>query len=299
MLNYQSINHNDLGVFLVAAKHKNFTRAAAELNVSPSAISHTIKSLESMLDVRLLNRTTRSISLTPAGEALFNKLSPAYLDINNALEDLSQYSGKQYGSLKLNAGLPSCQMILIPLIAEFQQIHPEIKIELIGNDALVDMVLEECDAGIRFGESLAQDMIALPISKPLRSVVVATPEYLAQMGSPRHPQELTAFTRIAQRFPTGTLYKWEFEQQDNFIELLPSDHLIVNDMRLALDAALAGIGLAYVFEDMAQPYLQRQQLVTLLDDWCPAYPGQYIYYPSRRQVPFGLHKFIEFARSKL
>lgn len=295
----KTINHNDLMVFVLIAKHKSFSKAASELAVSPSAISYTIRTLEERLNVRLFNRTTRSVSPTDAGEKLLARILPAFRDIEDALEDLSNFSGRPYGTLRINSGLPSAQMILLPIVAKFVRAFPEVSIEIGANDALVDMVSEGFDAGVRFGENLAQDMIATAISQPLRSAVVASPTLFHQLPKPEHPEQLSEFPLIAQRFPSGSIYKWDFEKEGTELLVSPEGNLTVNDMRLAADAAILGAGMAFIFEKMAEPFLADGRLVRVLEDWCPQYPGLFLYYPSRRQVPYALKSFIDFAKKEM
>ncbi|MDX3775333.1 LysR family transcriptional regulator [Chromatiaceae bacterium AAb-1] len=292
----KTVTPNDLMVFVLIAKHKSFTRAAAELAVSPSAVSYSMRMLEERLNVRLFNRTTRSVSLTDAGEKLLKRVQPAFRDIDDALEDLSYFSGRPYGALRINSGLPSAQMVLLPIVAGFMVANPEVTIEIGANDALVDMVSQGFDAGVRFGEHLAQDMIATAISRPLRSAVVATPAFFEQHGIPAHPEQLQGLPMIAQRFPSSSIYKWDFEKGGTELLVSPEGHLTLSDMRLAVDAALLGSGLAFVFEKMVEADIAAGRLQRVLEDWCPYYPGLFLYYPSRRQVPYALKCFIDFAR---
>ncbi len=192
---------------MAVARHRNFSRAAAELGVLPSALSHVMRALEERLAIRLLNRTTRSVALTEAGQRLLDRIQPAFRDISEALEDLSQLSGRPYGTFRINSGLPSAQIVLLPLVSRFIEENPEVKAEIGALDALVDMVADGIDAGVRFGEILAKDMIAIPISPPLRSAVVASPDFCKQYPIPGHPEELKKITCICQRFPSGQLFR--------------------------------------------------------------------------------------------
>lgn len=295
----KAINPNELVVFLQIAKYKSFSKAAAETAVSPSAISYAMRALEERLNVRLFNRTTRSVSLTDAGEQLLKRIAPAFRDIEDALEDLSNFSGRPYGVLRINCGLPSDQIVLLPIVTQFLAAYPEVTIEIGGSDALLDMVSEGFDAGVRFGEHLAQDMIATAISPPLRSAVVASPEFFKRHGIPTHPEQLKQLPMIAQRFPSGSIYQWDFAKGGVELLVSPQGNLLLTDMRLALDAAVLGGGLAFVFEKMAEPLIEQGKLVRVLEDWCPYYPGLFLYYPSRRQVPYALKSLIEFARQQI
>jgi DNA-binding transcriptional LysR family regulator len=293
----QRVAPADLAMFLCIAKHRSFSRAAVELGLSPSALSHALRNMEERLDLRLFNRTTRSVALTEAGERLFMRIDPAFRDIADALEDLNDFRGKPIGTLRINAGRASSQMVLLPLIADFLKLYPEVKVEVVDNDAFVDMVSSGFDAGVRFGERVEADMIAIPLGPYQRSVVVATPEFLRQHKKPKHPKDLTSLACIRHRFPSGMLYRWEFERGGIKLETEVDGPLTLSDVGLILDAALQGVGLAYVFEQMAAPHIKTGRLQTVLDDWCPHYPGLYLYYPSRRQMPAALKAFIEFVQA--
>jgi DNA-binding transcriptional LysR family regulator len=289
----QRVTPSDLVMFLSIARHCSFSRAAVELGLSPSALSHALRNVEERLDLRLFNRTTRSVALTEAGERLLARVEPAFRDIDDALEDLNDFRGKPAGTLRINAGRAASQIALLPVVASFLRAYPEVKVDIVDNDAIIDMVSAGFDAGVRFGERLEADMIAVPLGGYQRSVVVATPEFLQRHKKPSHPKELTAFPCIRHRFPSGVLYRWEFERGGIRLETEVDGPLTLSDVGLMLDAALHGVGLAYVFEQMAAPYVEAGQLQTVLDDWCPHYPGLYLYYPSRRQVPAALKAFIE------
>lgn len=291
------LNPNDLVVFITIARYKNFTRAAKDLGVSPSALSHSLRVLEEKLDIRLLNRTTRSVALTEAGEILLDRIEPAFRDIGDALNDLSQMSGRPYGTFKINSGLPSSQLVLLPIIEKFIVENPGVKVEIGTSDALVDMVAEGFDAGVRFGESLAKDMIAVPMGPSMRSVVVASPSFFETHNHPDSPEELKDLPCIGQRFPSGQLYKWEFERGGVVLEFEPEGPIVLNDMRLVVDAAVRGVGIAFVLEGMAQQAIAEGNLHRVLEDWCPYFPGLYLYYPSRRQITFALQSFIKFLKT--
>ncbi len=268
-----------------------------ELGLSPSAISHALRGLEDRLGLRLLNRTTRSVALTEAGERLFARLDPAFRDIDDALEDLNDLRSKPSGMLRINAGRAAVQMVLLPLVTSFLKAYPDVKVEIVNDDALVDVVSSGFDAGVRFGETIEVDMIAIPLGPYQRSVVVATPEFFQDHAKPNHPQDLMALSCVRHRFPSGVLYRWEFERGGIKLETEVEGPLTLSDVGMILDAALQGAGLAYVFEQMATPYLADGRLVAVLEDWCPHYPGLYLYYPSRRQLPTALKAFIEFVKA--
>lgn len=293
----KAISPSELALFLCIAKHRSLSRAAVELGLSPSALSHALRGIEERLGLRLLNRTTRSVALTEAGERLFARIDPAFRDINDALEDLNHFRGKPVGTLRINSGRASAQMVLLPIIADFLLAYPEIKMEVTEDDALVDMVSGGFDAGVRFGERIEADMVAIPLGPCQRSVVVASPDFLARYPRPNHPQDLTTLPCIRHRFPSGTIYRWEFERGGIKLETQVDGPLILSDVAMMAKAAERGVGLAYVFDSMVAAELANGQLVRVLEDWCPHYPGLYLYYPSRRQVPAALKAFIEFVRS--
>jgi len=286
----------ELATFLAIARHRSFRAAAVELGVSASALSHALRNIEERLDLRLLNRTTRSVALTEAGERLFARISPAFQDIGDALEDLNTFRGKPAGTLRFNAARQSAQLVLLPIVTRFQKAYPEISVEIAVNDGLVDMVSAGFDAGIRFGETIAADMIAVPIGPRQRSAVVASPAFFKTHKPPQTPHELKDLPCIRFRFWGGALYRWEFERGGVELEIDVSGPLTLNDQDLMVDAALDGAGLAYVFEKQVEDLIAKRKLVRVLADWCPAYPGFFMYYPSRRQLPAALRAFVDFVK---
>ncbi|MDH0301704.1 MULTISPECIES: LysR family transcriptional regulator [unclassified Pseudomonas] len=286
----------DLSMFLCIARHLNLSRAAVELGLTPSALSHALRLLETRLDVRLFNRTTRSMALTEAGERLYLRLQPAFRDIADALEDLNHFRDKPSGNLRITAGRAAAELALLPLASRFLSAYADIRLEIVSDDALVDMVKEGFDAGVRLGERLQADMISLPIGPNLRSVVVGSPTFFERHPAPQHPEDLKGLPCIGHRFPSGALYRWEFERGGLPLEVEVQGPLILGDVSLMLAPAMQGLGLAYVFEDMAKAHLERGELQQVLGDWCAYYPGLHLYYPSRRQVPAALRAFIDFAR---
>lgn len=293
----KSVSAADLAIFLCIARHLSFSRAAVELGQSPSALSHALRGLETRLGVRLFNRTTRSVALTEAGERLYERVKPAFRDIDDALEDLNSFRDKPSGTLRINAGRPAAQLALLPLLGEFLAAYPEVRVEVVSEDALVDVVAAGFDAGVRFGERLEADMVSLPIGPRMRSVVVAAPALLQRHAAPQKPQDLHALPCIRHRFPSGVIYNWEFERGGVAQEIKVDGPLTLDDVGLMIGPALQGVGLAYVFEDMVREHIAAGQLVEVLGDWCPYYPGLNLYYPSRRHVPAALKALIEFARS--
>ncbi|MGE7991096.1 LysR family transcriptional regulator [Pseudomonas sp. NPDC089554] len=288
----------DLSLFLCIARHLNFSRAAVELGLTPSALSHALRALETRLDVRLFNRTTRSVALTEAGERLYQRLQPAFRDIADALEDLNSFRDKPSGNLRITAGRIGVELVLLPLANRFLALYPDVRMEISGDDALVDMVSGGFDAGVRLGERLQADMVSLPIGPYLRSVVVGSPAFFERHPVPQQPQDLRGLPCIGHRFPSGALYRWEFERGGMRLEVDVQGPVVLDDVRMMTGPALDGVGLAYVFEDMVREHLQSGALVQVLGDWSYYYPGFHLYYPSRRQVPAALKAFIEFARSQ-
>ncbi|MHC6225724.1 LysR family transcriptional regulator [Pseudomonas sp. X10] len=288
----------DLSLFLCIARHLNFSRAAVELGLTPSALSHALRALENRLDVRLFNRTTRSVALTEAGERLYQRLQPAFRDIADALEDLNSFRDTPSGNLRITAGRVAAELALLPLANRFLAAYPDVRLEIVSDDALVDMVGAGFDAGVRLGERLQADMVSLPIGPYMRSVVVGSPAFFERYPVPQHPKDLRQLPCLGHRFPSGALYRWEFERAGMRLEVDVQGPLVLGEVGLMLGPALEGVGLAYVFEDMVKDHLASGRLQQVLADWCYFYPGLHLYYPSRRQVPAALKAFIEFARSQ-
>jgi DNA-binding transcriptional LysR family regulator len=291
------IDPSDLATFLAIARHRSFRQAAVELGVSASALSHALRGIEERLDLRLVNRTTRSVALTEAGELLFSRINPAFQDIDDALEDLNNFRGKPMGTLRLNAARQSAQLVLLPIVIRFLRAFPGVNVEVVIDNGLVDVVSAGFDAGVRFGESIAADMIAVPIGPRHRFAVVGSPGYFKLHKPPVTPHDLTGLPCVRYRFVGGAMYHWEFERGGIEVEIDVEGPLTLNDGGLMVDAALDGAGLAYVFEAEVEELIARRRLVRVLADWCPAYPGFFLYYPSRRQLPAALRAFVDFARS--
>lgn len=277
-------NINDLLVFVAVARERSFTRAAAKLGVSQSALSHTVRALEARHGVRLLNRTTRSVAPTDAGERLLQAVAPRIEEIEAELTALNTLRDKPAGTIRITAADYAVDAILLPKLAGFLRKYPDIKVEISIDDRLVDIVAERFDAGIRDGELVAKDMIATRIGPDVRWAVVGTPDYLTTRSAPQKPQDLTRHDCINLRLPTrGGLYAWEFEKGKRRMNVHVEGQLVCNRPGQMLNAALAGLGLAYLLEDVVQPHLENGRLRRVLADWCPAYPGFHLYYPSRRQ----------------
>ncbi|MFN1148902.1 LysR family transcriptional regulator [Serratia liquefaciens] len=287
----------DLSIFLSIAQHLNLSRAAIDLGLTPSALSHSLRVLENRLGVRLFNRTTRSVALTEAGDRLYTRLRPAFRDIDDALEDLNSFRDKPSGSLRITASRQACELVLLPIISPFLQQYPDIRLEIVESDAFVDVVAEGFDAGVRFSNRLDADMVSLEIGPNLRSVVVGSPNFFERHGVPQKPEDLQRIPCIRHRFPSGTIYRWEFERGGITQEIEVNGSLTLGDVSLMLRPAIQGLGLAYVFEDMATRYLAEGSLIQVLADWYPYYPGLHLYYPGRRHIPAPLKAFIDFART--
>jgi DNA-binding transcriptional LysR family regulator len=277
-------NLNDFLGFLAVAREGNFTRAAAKLGVSQSALSHAIRGLETRLGVRLLARTTRSVAPTGAGERLLRTIGPRFDQIETELAGLSDLREKPAGTIRITAGEHAAESVLWPTLEKLSPAYPDIKVELVTDYGLTDIVAERYDAGVRSGEMVAKDMVAVRIGPDMRSAVVGAPSYFATRSRPKTPQDLTTHACINLRLPThGGLYAWEFEKGGREIRVRVDGQLVFNGTAPMLDAALAGFGLAYVPEDIARAYLADGSLIRVLADWCPLYPGYHLFYPSRRQ----------------
>jgi DNA-binding transcriptional LysR family regulator len=277
-------NTNDLLAFISVARERSFTRAAAQLGVSPSALSHAIRGLEERLGLRLLNRTTRSVTPTEAGERLLQTIGPRLDEIDAELAALSDLREKPAGTLRITADEHALSSVLWPALRTLLPDYPDIKVEVVTDYGLIDIAADRYDAGVRLGGMVAKDMIAVPIGPDMRMLAVAAPSYMAGRATPRTPQDLTHHQCINLRLPTyGGLYAWEFEKDGREQRARVEGQLIFNSIRPMLEAALAGFGVAYLAQEQVQPYLDTGQLIALLDDWTPPFSGYHLYYPSRRQ----------------
>ena len=275
---------NDLAVLRAVARERSFTRAAAQIGVSPSAVSHTIRAIEERLGVRLLARTTRSVVPTEAGERLLEAIGPYFDGIEAEVAAISDLRDKPAGTIRITTGIHAAETILRPALARLLPNYPDITVEISVNAGFVDIVSERFDAGVRLGETIAQDMVAVRIGPDMRMVAVAAPAYLARRKSPRTPRDLAQHSCINLRFPThGGLYAWEFEKAGHALTVRVDGPLIVNEISLALKGALDGLGIAYLPENYAMPDIEAGRLSRLLEAWCPPFPGYHLYYPSRRQ----------------
>ena len=295
----RSINPGDLSTFLAIARTRSFRRAADEIGCTPSALSHALRALEERLDMRLFNRTTRSVALTEAGEQLYARVAPAFRDIDDALDDLNNFRGTPSGTLRLNAARSSSEMVVRPLVSRFLAAHPQVRVDVVVSNGLIDLVSGGFDAGVRFGETIAQDMIAVPIGPRQRSAVVASPAFFEHHPLPLHPEDLKSLPCIRLRFDSGRYYAWEFERAGVELTVEVDGPLTMNDQSLMVEAALDGVGLTYAFEGQVAALRAAGRLVRVLEDWCPTYNGFYLYYPSRRQLPAALRAFIDFCHQRV
>ncbi len=290
-------NVNDLLAFLAVARDRSFTKAAAKLGVSQSALSHTIRGLESRLGLRLLTRTTRSVAPTDAGERLLQTIGPRFDEIDAELAALSELRDKPAGTIRVTAGEHSAETVLWPALARLLPDYPDIRVEVTIDYGLTDIVAERFDAGIRLGEQVAKDMIAVRIGPDMRMVVVGAPGYFAQHSRPETPQDLTGHNCINLRLPTlGGIYAWEFERDGRELRVRVDGQLVFNSTPMILKAALDGAGLAYLPEDRVRPYLGDGRLACVLDDWCAPFSGYHLYYPSRRQLSPAFALLVEALR---
>lgn len=289
-------NLSHLAAFAAVARHASFRKAGAELTLSTSAISYAIRGLEERLGVVLFHRTTRSVSLTEAGQRLLERLEPALLGVSDALEEMNNFRAAPAGTLRINMPRVTAQLLLPTLLPRFLATYPDIHFEAVDNDGLIDIVASGFDAGIRFLEQVPEDMIAVPIGGTQQGAIVASPDYVARYGRPLVPDDLFRHNCIRFRFPSGRVYKWELEKGSTKLELDVRGRLTFGDMRLALDAAVGGIGIAAALDDQVKELVEEGKLVRLLEDWCPPYPGFMLYYPRQRRVTSALRAFIEYIR---
>ncbi|KAA0077562.1 LysR family transcriptional regulator [Tardiphaga sp. P9-11] len=288
---------DDLLAFFAVAKEASFTRAAAKLGVSQSALSHTIRGLEERLGLRLLTRTTRSVAPTEAGERLIRTISPKLEEIDAELAAVTELREKPAGTIRITTGEHSAETIIWPALAKLLPRYPDIKAELVVDYGLIDIVAERYDAGVRLGEQVAKDMIAVRIGPDFRMVVVGAPSYFAKRPLPKRPQDLTAHDCINIRLPTmGGLYVWEFEKRGRALKVRVDGQLVFNNMSLREKAVLNGLGLAYLPEDRVRDHIASGRLVQVLSDWCQPFSGYHLYYPSRRQPTSAFAALVEALR---
>ncbi|WP_457407897.1 LysR family transcriptional regulator [Pseudomonas sp. TE24901] len=288
---------NELEAILAVARHRSFRAAATELNVSTSALSHSVAALEARMGVRLFNRTTRSVSLSEIGAEFVRTVTPALSTIRMALEQAGNSQAAPSGTLRLNTSAGAAKQVM-PLLLEYMQRYPQMKVDIVTEGRLVDIVAQGFDAGIRLGDSVAQDMIAVDISPPQRFAVLGSPAYFARRPAPLSPLDLGAHECIRSRMPSGAIYRWEFARHGEAIAVDVQGALTLDNPTLMLQAARAGMGLTYLTEWNAATDLTQGTLVRVLEDWTPAYDKLRLYYPGRRHVPAGLRALIELIREK-
>jgi len=285
----------DLDAFVAVARARNFRRAAQEIRVSVSSLSQRLRDLEERLGVRLMNRTTRSVALTEAGELLLARVAPAMRDVGEALDQVRGLREGASGRLRINAPPPAVDLVLAEMIRPFLESHPRVALEIVAESAFVDIVDAGFDAGVRYGEHLAQDMVAVPLSGPQRYAVVASADYVARRGRPKHPKDLLDHDCIRTRLGSGAMLDWEFEKNSHVVKVDPPAKLVATYTGLAIRATLDGVGFWATFEGYVREHVKSGALVSVLEDWCEPFPGPFLYYPSRRQVPPALRAFIDFV----
>jgi len=286
-----------VSAFAAVANHKSFTGAAAQLGLSPSAVSHAVRELESRLGLRLLNRTTRSVALTEVGESYLARVAPALDQLAAAADGLDELHNRPAGRLRINLSRPAFWAVLAPRVAAFRREHPQVELELVIDDELADIVARGCDAGIRLGETLQQDMVAVPVSVPLELVVCASPEYFSRHPQPLHPTDLQQHSCLGFRYPgSGALYCWELEHNGQQIRYEPDGAITVNDGVILRHFAKAGMGLACIMSDIVRDDLADGSLIRVLKDWCPPFQGYFLYYSSNRHVPAKLRALIDYLK---
>lgn len=290
---------DELAAFAAVARERSFTRAGAKLGVSPSALSQTVKALEARLGVRLLARTTRSVAPTEAGDRLLQTLAPRFEEIEQAVADLGAMRDQPGGLIRITTGEHAARAVLQPALARLLPMYPDIRIEIVVDYGLVDIVADGFDAGVRLGEQVAKDMIALRIGPDMRMAVVGSPAYFRDRPPPLTPQDLTEHNCINMRLPTyGGLFAWEFEKDGRELRVRVDGQLVFNTIRQRLDSAVQGLGLAYMPEDVAAPFIASGDLVRVLEDWCAPFPGYHLYYPSRRHSSPAFALLVEALREE-
>ncbi|WP_311222171.1 MULTISPECIES: LysR family transcriptional regulator [unclassified Acidovorax] len=294
-------NLSDLNAFVAVVKAQGFRGGARQSGVSASAVSDAVRRLETQLGVRLLHRTTRSVAPTEAGQRLLERLSPALREVEAALEVVNDFRQQPAGTLRLNVPVAALKLVLPGIVADFRAAYPDILLEVVAEDSFVDVLAAGCDAGIRYGERLEQDMIAVPIGPRVQHLAcAASPDYLARRGTPQHPRDLLDHACLRVRFHSGSMPGWTFERGSDRLEVDPAPALVVqagSAADLAVDAAVAGMGLVYLFQDWLQPHLDSGALQPVLRDWWPPFSGPFLYYPGHRLVPAPLRAFADFVRA--
>lgn len=286
----------DLTAFSIIAEHRSFRKAADFMGVSRSTLSHTMRGLEQSMSVRLLNRTTRSVSPTDAGQQLLDRLRPVMLDLDQALDAVSEQRGSPSGSLRINANEAGVKLLLNTVVPTFLALYPDMALDLVAEGRLVDIVEQGFDAGVRLAEAVPQDMISVRLGDDLRFVPVAAPGLLAGRELPTTPDDLRHHRCIRQRLPSGKAYRWEFEKHGQEVSIDAPGPLTLDNTGLMVEAAVDGLGIAYVPEPAARSWIENGRLVILLEDWCPIVPGLCLYYSGHRHVPAGLRALIDLIK---
>ena len=291
----------DLSAFVTVARARGFRDGARASGGSASGLSEAVRRLEQRLGVRLLNRTTRSVVPTEAGERLLERLAPALTQLEEALDVLNGFRDRPAGSLRLNVPVSAARLVLPAIVPPFLAAYPDIRLEVIAESSFVDVLAADCDAGIRYDDRLEQDMIAVPIGPRVqRFAAAASPAYLERHGRPQHPRDLLRHACLRGRFASGAMTPWEFERDDEVVRVEPTGPLLVRigtASDLAVDAAIAGTGIVYLFEDWLRPHLDRGALEPVLEPWWQRFPGPFLYYPGRRLMPAPLRAFVDFIRA--
>jgi DNA-binding transcriptional LysR family regulator len=295
------IDFSDLNAFLAVARAKGFRDGARASGGCASGLSEAVRRLETQLGVRLLNRTTRSVVPTEAGQRLLDRLGPALNEVHSALDVVNSFRGRPAGTLRLNVPVSAARLTLPAIVPPFLASYPDVRLEVLADDSFVDVLAAGCDAGIRYGERLEKDMIAVPIGPRVqRFATAASPAYLERYGRPEHPRDLLKHACLRGRFSSGGMTPWEFERKGEIVQLDPSGPLLVQigaATDLSVEAALAGTGIIYLFEDWLRPYLDRGALEPVLEPWWQRFPGPFLYYPGRRLLPAPLRAFVDFIKS--
>jgi DNA-binding transcriptional LysR family regulator len=295
------VDLGDLSAFVAVARAGGFRDAARVTNSSASGLSDAVRRLETRLGVRLFNRTTRSVVPTDAGKSLLERLGPVLSEVDHALDVVNGFRDTPTGTLRLNVPVSAARLVLPAIVPRFLAAYPEIRLEVIADESFVDVLAAGCDAGIRYEERLELDMVAVPIGPRVqRAAAAAAPAYLARRGHPEHPRDLLGHACMRSRFASGAMVDWQFERDGETVTIEPAGPLLVQiggATDLAVESAVAGLGIVYLFEDWLRPYLARGELVPVLESWWPQFSGPYLYYPGRRLVPAPLRAFVDFIRS--
>ncbi|WP_343713875.1 LysR family transcriptional regulator [Inquilinus sp.] len=287
----------ELAAFMAVSNERSFRRAAERLGMSPSALSRTIRSLEERLGARLLNRTTRSVAPTEAGQALFDRLRPSIADMESAVRDVGAYQSRPRGAVRVNLPRIAARLVVTPILADFLERYPSVRIDLVIDDNITDVVAQGFDAGIRSGELVHQDMVAVRLTPDLRMAAVGSPAYFARRPPPQVPRDLRDHLCLTYRWAgTGALYRWRFDGPDGSLDVEVLSVVTVNDTDLLLAAALQGAGLAFLPESFVAPYMASGELLRVLDAWCKPFAGFYLYYPNKPRMPAALRAFIDFVK---